>query len=267
MIRFKQFLAEKNVGAPKLLLAKEWKGQDITGWWLSEKLDGVRAYWDGKMFVSRNGNQFFSPKWFTEGFPNFPMDGELFVGRKQFDKAISTVKKLIPVDDQWKKIKYHIFDLPKAGGGFESRLSKMKQLDKHPNIHLVQQTKVKNNEQIEKLLIKVSAAGAEGLMVREKGSMYVGKRSSTLLKLKIFHDAEAEVIDHQDGTGKYVGMMGALICKDLESGVKFRVGTGFKDAQRKSPPPIGAIITYKYQEKTKKGMPRFPAFLRMADKI
>lgn len=264
MITFKQFLLEK--ADIKVLLAKAWMGQDVTGWWMSEKLDGVRAWWDGKHFWTRNGNDIFAPKWFIDGFPKITMDGELFAGRGKFNQTLSTVRKLIPVDKQWKGLTFQVFDLPESGGGFEARIDKMKAIAKHRYIKTLRQTKVKDNQWLNKQLQKVTGKGGEGLMVRMPGSKYEKKRSGTLLKIKIFHDSEAKVIDHQEGTGKYVGMMGALIVKN-DKGVTFRVGTGFTDKERANPPPIGSEITYKFQELTPKGIPRFPSYWRMSDKI
>src|SRR4030095_7170834 len=94
-----------NLGAPPLLLAHPWESHvDLTGWWMSEKLDGVRAYWDGKHFISRLGHRFHAPAWFTAGLPETPLDGELWGGRKNFQRTISIVRR----QDQsleWKKVK------------------------------------------------------------------------------------------------------------------------------------------------------------------
>ena len=88
-------LSERHAAsAPPLLLAESWNPQtDPRGWWLSEKLDGVRAYWDGKRFLSRNGNRYVAPEWFTRGLPDTPLDGELWVGRKQFQRTVSIVRR------------------------------------------------------------------------------------------------------------------------------------------------------------------------------
>ncbi len=75
--------AEGQAKAPPLLLAESWDFvTDPAGWWLSEKLDGVRAYWDGQQFWSRLGNLYHAPGWFVAGLPNVPLDGELWLGAK-----------------------------------------------------------------------------------------------------------------------------------------------------------------------------------------
>ncbi len=109
-------------GAPPLLLAHRWETDvDLTGWWLSEKLDGVRAYWDGKQFLSRLGNRFYPPPWFVEALPAHPLDGELWGGRKLFQRTVGIVKR----QDQsplWKDLLYVVFDAPAHAGPFEERV-------------------------------------------------------------------------------------------------------------------------------------------------
>ena len=97
-------------------------------------------------------------------------------------------------------------------------------------------------------------------MLRQPGSLYEVGRSSTLLKVKTFHDAEAIVIGHQGGAGKHKGRLGALAVK-LADGTEFAVGTGFSDEQRDNPPPVGSTITFRYQELSDAGVPRFPSFV------
>lgn len=97
-------------------------------------------------------------------------------------------------------------------------------------------------------------------MLRQPGSSYRAGRDSTLLKVKSFDDDEAEVIAHEAGKGKHTGALGALRCRN-RAGKVFNVGTGFSDAQRRDPPKVGEIITYRYQELTKDGIPRFPTFV------
>lgn len=98
-------------------------------------------------------------------------------------------------------------------------------------------------------------------MLRQPASAYESGRSTTLLKVKTFHDAEARVVEHLAGAGRHKGRLGALLV-ELPNGTRFSVGTGFSDAQRGSPPPIGSTITFRYQELTDGGVPRFPTFVR-----
>lgn len=95
--------------------------------------------------------------------------------------------------------------------------------------------------QLREELARVEQAGGEGLMLRMPGSRYEVGRSSTLLKVKSFRDAEARVVGHQPGAGRHAGRLGALLV-EMADGTRFSVGTGFSDAERKAPPPIGAII-------------------------
>jgi DNA ligase-1 len=82
--------------------------------------------------------------------------------------------------------------------------------------------------------------------------------------MKPWHDAEAIVIAHQPGKGKYSGMLGALRVR-TSAGVEFMLGTGLSDSDRRNPPPIGSVVTFRYRELTNRGQPRFASFLRVRE--
>jgi DNA ligase-1 len=245
--------------APPLLLAHSWQQDlDLTGWWMSEKLDGVRAYWDGRRLISRLGNVFHAPDWFLEGLPAHPLDGELFGGRKKFQRTVSIVRRQ-DKSEAWREIRYVLFDAPAHPSPFEDRLASLSAIERahveaHPHV------RCEGLEHLRAELARVEALGGEGLMLRKPGSRYEVGRSSTLLKVKTFHDAEARVVAHLPGTGKHKGRLGALQC-EMPNGTRFSVGTGFSDRERESPPPIGAIVTYRYQELSNDGVPRFPSYV------
>lgn len=252
---------EEEDNAPPLLLAHKWETDiRIEGWWLSEKLDGVRAYWDGKQFLSRLGNRFFPPDWFIEGFPDHPLDGELWGGRKLFQRTVGIVKR----QDQsplWKELLYVVFDSPGHDGTFEERMEHAKAaVEGLEYARVLEQQICKDEAHLREELKKVEALGGEGLMARKPGSKYEPGRSNTLLKVKTFHDAEARVVGHAPGSGKHKGRLGALVV-ELADGTRFNVGTGFSDAEREDPAPIGAIITFRYQELSDGGVPRFPSYV------
>ncbi len=257
-------------GEPPILLAHPWDTlSDVAGWWMSEKLDGVRAYWDGKQFISRQGNVYMAPDWFIEDLPDdVHLDGELWMGRKMFQKAVSIVRRM-DKSDQWKEIKFLVFDAPKLGEVFEARIAFIRQfLDERqtkyaePHVH----TRCESTDHLKEELARVESLGGEGLMLRKPGSKYEVGRSHTLLKVKSFFDADALVIEHLPGAGRHKGRMGALNVQ-MSDGTKFSVGTGFSDAERENPPAVGAIISFRYQELTDAGVPRFPSFLRVRTDI
>ncbi len=248
---------------PPLLLAHNWDNSlDIAGWWMSEKLDGVRAYWDGERFLSRQGNEFFAPDWFTEGLPRMVLDGELWMGRKQFQKTVSIVRRQ-DRSDAWRKLRYMVFDAPKAAEGFEGRIQVLqKALANKPSKFAEALTHgvCRDAKHLLKELKRIDRLGGEGLMLRKPSSRYEAGRSTTLLKVKTFHDAEAVVIGHEAGRGKHKGRLGALRMQ-LPDGTEFSLGTGFSDKERQDPPPIGTSVTFRYQELSDGGVPRFPSFL------
>jgi DNA ligase-1 len=248
---------------PPVLLAESWdNATDLTGWWMSEKLDGVRAYWDGKQFLSRQGNIYHAPDWFVEGLPTMPLDGELWIDRKKFQRTVSIVRRQ-DKSDLWKEVRFLIFDAPAATGGFEDRLAFLKDsLAKNTAKFASQHAheRCKSLEALRAELARIEALAGEGLMLRQPGSKYVAGRSSTLLKVKTFHDAEAIVIGHQAGAGRHKGRMGALLVR-LPNGTDFAIGTGFSDRERENPPTIGATVTFRYQELSDAGVPRFPSWV------
>jgi DNA ligase 1 len=256
---------DEEAAGPPLLLAERWDNTtDLSGWWMSEKLDGVRAYWDGKQFLSRQGNVYHAPEWFVKDLPNVPLDGELWIGRKAFQRTVSVVRRQ-DKNDLWNDVRFLVFDAPAAPGGFEERLrylaeaipasnNKFAKLHEHQSCGDVQCLRAE--------LARIEALGGEGLMLRQPGSKYVAGRSTTLLKVKTFHDAEAIVMAHQPGAGKHKGRLGALLVR-LADGAEFSVGTGFSDREREAPPPVGAVITFRYQELSQAGIPRFPSFVRV----
>jgi DNA ligase-1 len=248
---------------PPVLLAESWdNATDLTGWWMSEKLDGVRAYWDGKQFLSRQGNIYHAPDWFVEDLPTIPLDGELWIDRKKFQRTVSIVRRQ-DKSDLWKEVRFLIFDAPAAAGGFEDRLAFLKDAlakntAKFANQHAHE--RCKSLEALRAELARIEALAGEGLMLRQPGSKYVAGRSSTLLKVKTFHDSEAVVIGHQAGAGRHTGRMGALLVR-LPNGTDFAIGTGFSDRERENPPAIGATVTFRYQELSDAGVPRFPSWV------
>jgi DNA ligase-1 len=248
---------------PPLLLAHKWDSQeDLAGWWLSEKLDGVRAYWDGRHFLSRLGNPFLAPDWFTAGLPATPLDGELWAGRKAFQRTVSVVRRQ-DRGREWESIRYVVFDAPSHGGAFEERIDHCRSTlgaagSRFVSVH--DHVRCEGVEHLRRELTRVESLGGEGLMLRRPGSRYEVGRSTSLLKVKSFHDAEAVVVEHLAGAGKHKGRLGALQLQ-MPDGTCFSVGTGFSDAERADPPPLGALVTYRYQELSPAGVPRFPTFV------
>jgi DNA ligase 1 len=249
--------------APPILLAHPWDSvADLTGWWMSEKLDGVRAYWDGARFISRLGNEYFAPDWFVASLPRVPLDGELWAGRKKFQRAVSIARRQ-DRSDAWRELTYVVFDAPAVAAPFEQRLAYVQQqLEAHQPAHARwhPHERCTGLDHLRGELARVEALGGEGLMMRQPGSAYEVGRSWTLRKVKTFHDAEARVIAHVRGAGRHDGRLGSLQC-EMPNGTVFNIGTGLSDAERNNPPPVGSIVTYRYQELSNDGVPRFPSYV------
>ncbi|XP_064598827.1 DNA ligase-like [Liolophura sinensis] len=219
-------------------------------------------FYSNRKFFTRNGNPLTPPDWFVEEFPDdMSLDGELFGGRGMFQSTVSIVKTA--KDPRWKNIRYKIFDTPSNGSlPFEKRMEILQdrfEEGKTTYLSLVEHTKCKGKEHIEEELPKVLARGGEGLMIREPKSKYEQRRSYTLLKIKKFYDAEAVVIGHEKSKSG-AGGCGALRCR-MECGKEIKVGSGLTNKDRRNPPKIGTIITYKFQEYSDSGNPRFPSYI------
>jgi DNA ligase-1 len=251
------------VAAPPLLLAETWDGAaDVTGWWLSEKLDGVRGYWTGNQFLSRQGHVFHAPDWFTAGLPPVPLDGELWLGRKLFQRTVGIVRRQ-DLTELWKEVRFLVFDVPDAGEAFEARLAAATRMlhefrPAYAQVH--EHVPCSGIHHLRRELARVEALGGEGLMLRQPESRYEAGRSATLLKVKSFHDAEARVVGHERGRGRHKGRLGALLV-ELSDGTRFAVGTGLSDAERLCPPPLDTWVTFRFQGLTDGGVPRFPVFV------
>ena len=250
---------------PQLLLANVWKPSvDPTGWWMSEKYDGLRAYWDGERLWSRNGNLVHVPDYFLAEMPrDVALDGELWIGHGKFEETMSIVRSETP-DDRWHGIRYMVFDAPNAEGTFEQRMEVLRATIAEGNrfVRLVRQERCQGTAHLRAECDRVIREGGEGLMLRRPESAYEAGRSATLLKVKPYDDAEATVIAHQPGKGKFAGKVGALQVR-TEDGREFSIGSGLTDAEREAPPAVGTVVTYRYRGLTAKGLPRFPAYLRV----
>lgn len=254
--------------APALLLASSLdKNVAVEEYWVSEKLDGVRAYWDGKKLISRGGTIFQTPDWFIADFPATPLDGELWIARGQFEKTVSIVRKQTPVDDEWRKIRYAVFELPNGQGTFTERLNQLQALvekQQSPYLLLIPQQHINHPKDLQKLLAQVVKNGGEGLMLHRKDALYSTGRNGDLIKIKPYHDAEATVVAYREGKGKYQGMTGALVVRNRD-GKEFAIGSGLSDKLRQNPPVIGTVVTYQYDGLTRKGLPRHARFLRIRE--
>lgn len=242
----------------QLMLAHQWQGQDPTGWWMSEKLDGVRAYWDGSQFWSRNEKPFDAPEFFTIGFPAIPLDGELWLDRGKFNEASGIVRRK-GGDPQWGRLTYMVFDCINDTLSFEQRTANIPSAAK---LVVLPQFQCLGETHLREFYAETLKLGGEGVMLRQPQSIYEHKRSHNLLKVKPALDMEGQVTQHLPGEGKHLGRLGTVHVI-LQNGKEVDVGTGFSDAERENPPPIGSIITLKYQELTPAGIPRFPVFLRV----
>ncbi|MCK7594653.1 DNA ligase [Pseudomarimonas salicorniae] len=254
--------------APGLMLASRFQGQpDIAAYWVSEKLDGVRARWDGRRLWTRSGQPIRAPASFTRGWPPMPMDGELWMARGRFARTSGIVRSVEPDAADWSRLRFMLFDLPGHPGPFDDRVRAMRDLvasAAHVHLQMIEQRRLPDRAALDALLRDVVEAGGEGLMLHHGQARYRDGRSDALLKLKPFDDAEGTVVDYTHGRGKYRGLVGALVLR-LDNGRLLRVGSGLADADRRTPPPLGSRVTFRYSGHTATGLPRFARYLRVRE--
>jgi len=252
---------------PALMLATKWdETADPTGWWMSEKYDGIRGYWDGARMWTRQGEVIAIPEAWRTALPAFPLDGELWAGRGKFEHTASVVRDAVP-GEGWAALRYMVFDAPGIAAPFEAR---MEAIDRWlagraggPVVR-VAQTRCNGRDHLRDFLRQVERQGGEGVMLRAAGSPYAGGRSDHLRKYKSFEDTEAVVRGYNPGQGKYAGLVGSLQM-ELPDGTRFALGSGLSDAERRRPPPVGSVVTFKHQGWTAQGKPRFPVFWRVRE--
>ena len=186
--------------APALLLAQVYRpGVALQDYWVSEKYDGVRGYWDGQRLRTRGGEVVNAPAWFTANWPAQPLDGELWAGRGQFAQAQSTTARHTPDDAAWRQLRFMVFDLPAHGGSFDERLGALQTLVanlQQPWVQAVPQQRVATDAALQALLQKTVRGGGEGLMLHRGASLYRAGRSDDLVKVKTHEDTEARVVAH-----------------------------------------------------------------------
>ena len=265
LLAFTPVLSFANQAPPILLANVLGQHIDPAAYLVSEKYDGVRAIWDGKTLRFRSGRTVNAPDWFLARLPAEKLDGELWLARDAFERLSGYVRKTSPLDEDWRQIRYMIFELPDGTGTFADRAKRIQTIvggTKWTQLVAVEQFKVADRATLKRRLDEVVSAGGEGLMLHLADAAYVTGRSDVLLKLKPAFDTEAIVVEHIPGKGKYASQMGALRVQ-MPDGKRFNIGTGFSDAIRKNPPPVGTNVTYTYRGLTNKGTPRFASFLRV----
>lgn len=258
------FVSAQGAGHQAMLASVYSDEAAVSEYWVSEKLDGVRGHWDGQALWSRGGSPIATPDWFTQGWPAMAMDGELWIGRELFDTVSGIVRSRQADDQQWRRVKFMVFDLPAHGGAFDQRVQAMAAIADYtvPWLQPIAQFRVADAAQLDARLDAMVAAGSEGLMLHHQDALYRSGRSQDLLKYKLYDDAEARVVGYTAGKGKYTGLAGALVV-ERKDGRRFRLGSGLSDKTRATPPPLGSWVTYRYNGLTSSGLPRFARFVRI----
>lgn len=242
-------------------------GRSPQGFWVSEKLDGVRAVWDGQVLRFRSGRPISAPAWFISALPALALDGELWIARGAFDRLSGVVRQSVPSDEPWRELRYWVFDTPGHSGTFTERMALVQSAlaaAQVPWLKPVAQHVVKDAKALQTLLQATVRQGGEGLMLHRADAPWQPGRTEALYKFKPELDEEGLVVGHQAGKGRLKGLTGALLLQTT-SGQRFALGSGLSDALRRDPPPVGSWVTYRFSEHTPSGLPRFASFVRVRE--
>lgn len=249
-------------------LAMPWpSGRSPQGFCVSEKFDGVRAVWDGRVLRFRSGRVIAAPPWFLSALPRVALDGELWMARGAFDRLSGVVRQAEPDDEAWRALKYLVFDAPAHAAPFAQRMAFVQSTlaqAQQPWLVPVAQREVNDARALQAWLQETVRLGGEGLMLHRCDALWQPGRTDALFKLKPEQDEEGLVVGHLPGKGRLAGMTGALLVQ-MPSGQRFALGSGLSDAQRREPLPVGSWVTYRFPERTPSGLPRFASFVRVRE--
>lgn len=263
-----------------VMLSTDWESSvDPTGFWMSEKLDGILALWDGEKLMTRSGNTINVPDWFISSLPQDRLLGELFLGRQKFPETLSVVRRARPRPLDWARVTYRVFDAPDVVGPFESRMyfvcqtllsiqdiwrgaEKPKFAPRESPILVVNQTVCASRAHLDEFHRTLVTAGAEGTMLRRPKSPYRVGRSADLLRRKDWFTEEARVVGHNYNPDGFRSLQCQLLS---DPNITFDVGSGLDASLVRNPPKEGAIITVKYKSRTDSGRLREPSFICVRD--
>lgn len=237
---------------------------DIHNYLVSEKLDGVRGFWDGNHMWSRQGIRILLPQRIKDKLPATPLDGELWAGRGGFSKVSGLINRDNPHHPDWENIQYGVFDttMPNTPFGFRhvQLYGMLPYYSPEEPVFLLQQLHYSNHRDLQNHFDNIIEQGGEGLMLHQFENLYLGERTNNLLKFKQENELTATVLGYKPGEGKYLGKVGSLKVKS-ENGREFYVGSGLTDALREAPPNIDSRVCVQHTGFTEHGLPRFPRFV------
>lgn len=251
-------------------------------WVASRKYDGVRAVWNGRELLTKQGNHIYAPGTFIRQLPNFSLDGELWIATGKFhltnQMVLSSLNGVPGHAELWDRAVYKVFEVPQEKGGLAQRLQKLHDyLLSHDvsQVQAVQQHALKSYPQLKAFYQAVLANGGEGVIVRDGLQPYLTGRLNSVIKIKPKIDAECVVSGYNLGKGRLQNLVGSIDCILLKQQkarlfpklnplqeTTIRIGSGLKDIDRHHPPAIGSIVTFQYSGHTKTGLPRFAVYLR-----
>ena len=252
--------------------ASKWESEDPRGWYISEKLGGIRCLWNGLEMWSKNGTQYNIPDYFVSRLPKSPLDGELYMERGTLSKCMMIVKKKSTDPDyekEWNNMWFVVYDAPEAPGNFRQRLQALKEYFEKSDglyIRLHEYRICEGKADAQRELEQIQKEGREGIVLREGNSPYTKGRSKFVLERRSHFEARAEVIEHIKGKSKSGSEIVASLRVRTSDGKEFLINRGITDDIRQHPPAVGSEIIYKFSGELDSGKPKAPVFIKAAYK-
>ena len=245
------------------------------------KMDGMRfnaIVRDGKCeFRSRNGKEIQLLGNLEQDFIDMAgavdcvFDGELLVmeGDKILDRQTGngilnkankgTISKADAAKVRatvWDIVPYVLFETGHCATPYSQRFETLANLlatHEPEKVYLVQKTVVQNIEEANVIFERYLSMGQEGIILKDLSGIWEDKRSKTQIKFKGELECDLRIVGIEEGTGKYAGMLGAILCESADGVIKVRVGSGFSDDQRKNlgKEIIDKIAAIKYNTRIK----------------
>jgi len=234
-----------------LTVPSKWENEDVTGWYISEKLGGIRCLWNGLEMWPKSGPQYNLPEFFIERLPKSPLDGELCMKGGSLSRCMMVVKKK-PTDPdfekEWNNMSFVVYDAPEAPGTFQQRLQALKEYFEKSDglyVNLHEYKKCEGNSDAEKELKQEERKGGEGILLTNPNGEYVKGKSKNVLERKSKFEGRAivkEVIRDKEKPQ----IITSLRVENVK-GIEFMINRGITDDLRKNPPKVGDEIVYEYK--------------------
>jgi DNA ligase-1 len=242
-------------GYKSLSVAQPWEREDVSGWQIAQKYNGIRCYWNGFEMWSKKGRKYELPSFITDLLPKSPLDGEICLSSGSYTKCVAILNKN-PSHPAWKNIKFVVNDAPELDIPFSQRLQALRtKIVKSRWVRVNKYLNCRGNDNLYEELANVRRQGGDGIIMKHPNSLYhAGKSRTSFLEVNSNFQGVARVLQIMRKKDK----INSVRVK-TEQGQEFNIFRGLKTLF-KNPPKVGSNITYCYNSLLDNGKPRQPKY-------